>query len=102
PLSLRDALPIYRRVGRPGGELRFKASFGRVESREDVARVGLIALLALLVAPPLSQGHRVPGGVAIVSRDLQVGTQPLASSAAPIRFDMVGLRWEGSGTVGFR
>jgi flagellar hook assembly protein FlgD len=63
-----------------------------------VARVGLIALLALLVAPSWASGRAGPGGVTVVSRDLPVGAQTLA---AP-RFDMVGLRWRGPGRVVFR
>ena len=61
-------------------------------------RVALVALLALLVAPSALSGRVESGGVTIVSRDLPVGARTLA---AP-RFDMVGLRWRGSGTVVFR
>jgi flagellar hook assembly protein FlgD len=64
-----------------------------------VARVCLIALLALFVAPSAAQA----GGVTIVSRDLPVGGErTLASTRAPIRFDLVGLHWRGTGTVLFR
>jgi flagellar hook assembly protein FlgD len=59
----------------------------------------LIALLALFVAPSVARA----GGVTIVSRDLPVGGErTLASTRAPIRFDLVGLHWRGAGTVLFR
>jgi hypothetical protein len=70
-----------------------------------VTRVFLVALLALLVvAPSLAEGTTTPGaGVTIVSRELPVvGERSLASPSAPGRFDMVGLRWRGSGKVTFR
>ena len=67
-----------------------------------MARVALVALLALLVAPPVVQGT-ASGGVTIVSRDLPLGgEQSPASARSPGRFDMVGLRWRGAGTVVFR
>ncbi len=66
-------------------------------------RACLIALLALCVAPSVAHGHTAPGGVSIVSRDLPLGGErALASAPAPVRFDLVGLRWRGAGTVRFR
>jgi N-acetylmuramoyl-L-alanine amidase/FlgD Ig-like domain len=68
-----------------------------------VARVGLVALLALLVAAPAAQGRSTAGGVTMVARDLPVGGERSPASArTPGRFDMVGLRWRGPGTVRFR
>ena len=68
-----------------------------------MARVSLVALLALLVAVPAAQGRATTGGVTMVARDLPVGGErSLASTRAPDRFDMVGLRWHGPGTVRFR
>jgi hypothetical protein len=70
-----------------------------------VTKVFLVALLALLVvAPSLAEGTTTPGaGVTIVSRELPVrGERALASSRAPGRFDLVGLRWRGPGKVTFR
>jgi flagellar hook assembly protein FlgD len=64
-----------------------------------VARACLIALLALFVAPSVARA----GGVTIVSRELPVGGErTLASTQAPIRFDLIGLHWQGPGTVLFR
>jgi flagellar hook assembly protein FlgD len=64
-----------------------------------VARVCLIALLALFVAPSAAQA----GGVTIVSRDLPVGGErSLASTHPPSRFNLIGLHWQGPGTVLFR
>lgn len=62
-------------------------------------RVGLVALLVFLVIPPAASGGARHGGVAIVSRDLPAAGRTLA---VPGRFDMVGLRWRGPGTVTFR
>ncbi len=68
-----------------------------------MTRVFLVALLALLVAPSVGQGDPAPGGVTIVSRELPVGGErALASAQTPGRFDLVGLRWRGPGTVRFR
>ena len=68
-----------------------------------VARVCLVALLALLVAPSAAQGGTGPGGVTMVARDLRVGSKrALDSARSPGRFDLVGLRWRGSGAVLFR
>src|SRR5436309_12767467 len=70
--------------------------------REEVTRVCLVALLALVVAPSVARTQAAPGGVTIVSRDLRVrGERTLASSPAPARFDMVGFRWRGGGSVLF-
>jgi len=70
--------------------------------QEDVSRVCLAALLALLVVPSAAHGS-APGGVAFVSRDLPIGGErTLALAQAPIRFDLVGLRWTRRGTVVFR
>jgi flagellar hook assembly protein FlgD len=55
------------------------------------------ALLALLGAGPSAAGVRV------VARDMPVRTAALErSERAPLRFDMVGLHWRGSGRVWFR
>jgi uncharacterized protein with LGFP repeats len=64
-----------------------------------VTRAALVALLALLVAPA---GVARAGGVTMVSRDLQVAGQQVAQGRAPARFDLVGFRWRGKGSVLFR
>jgi flagellar hook assembly protein FlgD len=57
----------------------------------------LAAVLALLGAWPSAAGVRV------VARDESVRTAALERShRAPLRFDMVGLHWKGTGTVWFR
>jgi hypothetical protein len=64
-----------------------------------VQRACLAALLALLVSPAVARA----GGVTIESRNLPVVTELAhATVRAPARFDMVGLRWRGTGTVRFR
>jgi flagellar hook assembly protein FlgD len=60
----------------------------------------------------LSIGLALPGGanagtvvtpnVTMVSRDVAVGSRSLAAAAAPIRFDMLGLHWQGHGSVTYR
>jgi hypothetical protein len=68
-----------------------------------VTRVFLLALLALLVAPSVAQGQAASGRVTIVTRDLPVGGERTrAAPRVPSRFDLVGLRWRGSGSVRFR
>ena len=68
-----------------------------------MARVSAVALLALLVAVPAAQGRTTAGSVTMVARDLPVGGERSpAATRAPGRFDMVGLRWQGKGTVRFR
>ncbi len=68
-----------------------------------MTRVCLVALLALLVASSVAQGHAASGGVTIASRELPVGGERTPASAQPPgRFDLVGLRWRGPGTVRFR
>src|SRR5438034_3733666 len=59
-----------------------------------------LAVAAALVAP----GAAHAGAEAtIVSRDLPVvGARTLAATRAPVRFDLVGLHWQGPGTVVFR
>jgi flagellar hook assembly protein FlgD len=57
----------------------------------------LIALVLVLPAPA------VAGDATIVSRDVALaGQRVLASTAAPSRFNLVGLHWRGSGSVQFR
>ncbi len=57
----------------------------------------LIGLVLALPAPALAQE------ATIVSRDVPLaGERTLASASAPARFDLVGIHWQGSGTVQFR
>jgi len=63
-----------------------------------MARAALVALIVLLVAPSWASGRAGAGGVTVVSRELAVG----ARTVAVPRFDLVGFRWRGAGTVEFR
>lgn len=57
------------------------------------------AVLLALALPGLARA----GEATIVSRDEPVrGARVLAAARAPIRFDLVGLHWRGSGAVSFR
>jgi len=55
----------------------------------------LAALIALLVAPAAAQG----AGVAVVSRDAHAAAARLSTSR---QFDVVGVHWQGSGSVRIR
>ncbi len=62
-------------------------------------RMFLLALLCMLVFPATAWA----GKATIVSRDLPVGpVRTAAGAAAPSRFDLVGLHWQGPGRVLFR
>jgi N-acetylmuramoyl-L-alanine amidase-like protein/flagellar hook capping protein FlgD len=62
-------------------------------------RTLLIALVCLLVFPASAWA----GEATIVSQDLPIGvSRTTAGAVAPSRFDLVGLHWQGSGTVLFR
>jgi hypothetical protein len=58
-----------------------------------------LALLLFLAAPAAARA----GDATIVSQELPVGVVRMpAAAVAPIRFDLVGLHWQGSGRVLFR
>src|SRR2546430_10969173 len=58
-----------------------------------------LAALFLLAAPAVAHA----AATTIVWRDLPVGgSRTLAAARAPARFDLVGLHWQGPGTVVFR
>ena len=58
-----------------------------------------LALLLFLAAPAAARA----GDAMIVSQDLPLGVVRMpAAAVAPIRFDLVGLHWQGSGRVLFR
>src|SRR5437764_4491880 len=62
-----------------------------------------VAALLALAAP--SAAHATVGGHAatIVARELPVaGARTLTAARAPSRFDLVGLHWQGRGSVSFR
>ena len=58
-----------------------------------------VALLVFFLTP----GAAWAGEATIRSQDLPIGvSRTLAATAAPQRFDLVGLHWQGAGTVLFR
>ena len=59
------------------------------------------ALIVLTAALVLSAPARA-GTVTMVVRDVQLGPRALQAAAAPIRFDMLGLHWQGAGSVAYR
>jgi hypothetical protein len=64
----------------------------------------LLLILAIGFALPsvASAGTVVTPNVTMVSRDVPSGGRSLQAAAAPIRFDMLGLHWQGAGTVEYR
>ncbi len=60
-------------------------------------RAALLAALAVFALPSVAQAE-----VRIVARDVPLSTRALQSSPPPITFNMVGLHWEGEGSVSFR
>ncbi len=64
----------------------------------------LILALALL-GPAVARaggGSGSTGDVRMVVRDVPLGPRALQASTAPIRFNLLGLHWQGSGTVDYR
>jgi hypothetical protein len=62
----------------------------------------LIFTIGLALPGVARAGTVVTPNVTMVSRDLPVGARSLQAAAAPIRFDMLGLHWQGAGTVSYR
>ncbi len=58
----------------------------------------LIASAIALVFPAAAQA----GLVTMVSRDVPLGGRALQSAAAPMRFNMIGVHWQGSGEVEYQ
>jgi hypothetical protein len=68
-----------------------------------LTRAGLVALLALLVALPAAAGRSAaPGGVTFSSHALTPGGGRVLPAPGLGRFDLVGFRWQGRGTVRFQ
>jgi hypothetical protein len=62
----------------------------------------LILTIGLALPGVANAGTVVTPNVTMVSRDVSLGPRALQAAAAPIRFDMLGLHWQGSGTVAYR
>jgi hypothetical protein len=58
----------------------------------------LLILSITLLFPAAAQA----ADVTMVSRDVALGPRTLAAAPVPIRFNMLGLHWQGGGTVAFR
>jgi N-acetylmuramoyl-L-alanine amidase-like protein/flagellar hook capping protein FlgD len=66
-------------------------------------RMRMLRVAAVLFFLAPAGAWAASGGPAIVSQDLPVGvSRTTAGAAAPKRFDLVGLHWQGSGSVLFR
>jgi hypothetical protein len=57
-----------------------------------------LAAFAALAVPSLARA----GDVAMRVQDVPLGSRALAAAAAPMRFNMLGVHWTGTGTVSFR
>jgi flagellar hook assembly protein FlgD len=67
-----------------------------------VKKLLLILSIALVLPGVAKAGTVATPDVTMVSRDVPLGSRNLAAAAAPIRFDMLGLHWQGGGTVAYR
>ena len=66
-------------------------------AHEDGSSYSLIALAARRF-PAAARA----GDVTMVARDVPLGPRSLQAAAPPIRFNMLGLHWQGPGTVAYR
>ena len=57
-----------------------------------------LTLLGLLAFPAAAHA----GDVSLVSRDVSLGPRALQVAQPPMRFNMVGIHWSGTGTVHYR
>jgi hypothetical protein len=62
----------------------------------------LISAIGLALSGTARAGTVVTPDVTMVSRDVEVGVRSLQAAAPPIRFDMLGLHWQGAGNVAYR
>jgi N-acetylmuramoyl-L-alanine amidase/FlgD Ig-like domain len=67
-----------------------------------VKKLLLILSLGLAFPGVAEAGTVVTPNVTMVSREVAVGPRSLTAAAAPIRFDMLGLHWQGRGSVAYR
>jgi hypothetical protein len=73
---------------------------GTVWHREERMMVKQLRLALLVVLAFPAAAHA--GDVSIVARDVPLGPRALQVAAAPMHFNMVGLHWQGTGTVSYR
>ena len=78
--------------------MKAKRDCGTVPTTASAMKRALLAAsAALLVAAPARAAD-----VRMVWRDVPLGGRALQSAAAPIRFDMLALHWQGAGAVAYR
>jgi flagellar hook assembly protein FlgD len=70
--------------------------------RVVVKKLLLILSIGLALPGVAKAGTVVTPNVTMVSRDVALGGRSLAAAPAPIRFDMLGLHWQGGGSVAYR
>src|SRR5262249_28150320 len=79
------------------GWLRHRSSF-----RVVMKKLLLILAIGLLLPGTGRAGTVVTPDVTMIARDVPLAGRELQAAAAPIRFDMLGLHWQGPGTVAYR
>jgi flagellar hook assembly protein FlgD len=82
--------------------LKAKPGSGTVRVSGVVKKLLLILSLGLVLPGVAKAGTVVTPNVTMVSREVAVGPRSLAVAATPIRFDMLGLHWQGRGSVTYR
>src|SRR5207248_10043003 len=65
-------------------------------------RLLLILSIGLALPGVAKAGTVVTPNVTMVSRDVPAGVRSLQAATSPIRFDMLGLHWQGAGSVAYR
>ena len=65
-------------------------------------RLLLILSIGLALPGVAKAGTVVTPNVTMVSRDVPIGARALQAATAPMRFDMLGLHWQGAGSVAYR
>jgi N-acetylmuramoyl-L-alanine amidase/FlgD Ig-like domain len=83
--------------------LNAKPRYGTVRRTRVVMRkLLLICAIGLALPGTARAGTVVTPNVTMVSRDVPMAARSLQAAAAPIRFDMLGLHWQGAGSVAYR
>jgi hypothetical protein len=77
--------------------LSTKAAFGTLEPPQPPMKVLFAVIAAALAAPAVAHAE-----VTVTAHDVPLHGRSLAAAAAPGVFDLVGLHWQGSGSVDFR
>src|SRR5262249_45907942 len=90
-------------IRRGSSALNAKHRSARVRPTRVLMRKLLLTVTIGLALPGVGRaGTVVPQTVTRVPRDAPAAARSLQAAAAPIQFDMLGLHWQGAGTVDYR